>query len=290
MYDLRVKNQKEAALQEINENSNVKILFLRKIFNLFTLCKNILKVLSICNEEEECYKKSVIKEQLTEIIHSNIFDDSYIDDLIHWKENFRLALNTNNNFDRSFILDIQEKLIEFTKKIIEKSRYYHEILPFFLSNRCQRERIQNEIDFYYKRLIIEEKKYSLRNLRYLMVINKNSGIKIFDKALKPIKFDTHLISGFLTAIQCFGMKLSFMDTHINELIYNNIRIHVETGNFIRVALILDRKPSNYLIDMTRVFINKFENDFHEHFLSWKGNVGVFRPASEIVNEVFNPYN
>ena len=134
-----VKNNQEnrTTLQESHENNNLKLIILRNVFNSFTICKKLLKLLSYCNEKEEFFEKEIIRNGLEKIFNSNDLDISFIEDIIHWKENFRLLINTKDDFERCAILKLQDKMLSFMKKVIEKLLHYNEMVTYLSLNENQ---------------------------------------------------------------------------------------------------------------------------------------------------------
>jgi len=133
-----------------------------------------------------------------------------------------------------------------------------------------------------------EKKYSKRILVYLLIWLTDSGITLYQYSFAEKALDPDLISGFLTAVQSFGMELTAdKEAGIEKLAYKNFEIEMNVGDRIRAALFLTGKSTNYLIKSTVQLINKFEQTYEAGLQDWRGDVSQFENASEIVKKVFD---
>ena len=169
-------------------------------------------------------------------------------------------------------------LVEF-RNLIED---FEKILAF--GDQAQKLRVKDK-----RNLELLQKYNDLQNIDHLMVIH-DSGISIYNYSFAEKHFDPQLISGFLTAI------LSFQDSSIIrknstsqtgfELSYANFIILLNSGDFVKVALILDKKPSNSLRISLAEFISKFENKFKDSLINYKGDIKEFKNANELVEEIF----
>ena len=80
------------------------------------------------------------------------------------------------------------------------------------------------------------------NIEYILVLYKGTGMCIFFKAINPKKIKIDLISGFLSAVNTFGKEMESQET-LNEITYGDKMLLLSDGEFIRVALVLNKKAS-----------------------------------------------
>jgi len=148
----------------------------------------------------------------------------------------------------------------------------------------QKIRVKNK-----KQYELYQKYRDLQNLAHLMVISE-SGIAIYNYSFAEKYFDPQLISGFLTAILSFqGSSMIKDNTQYEsgfELSYANFIILLNTGKKVKVALILDRKPSNSLRLSLSDFISSFENRYKNELDNFRGDMKLFNKTSDLVEEVF----
>ncbi|NHI91248.1 MAG: hypothetical protein EAX96_02010 [Candidatus Lokiarchaeota archaeon] len=135
-----------------------------------------------------------------------------------------------------------------------------------------------------------EKKYVINILQYIMVIAKGVGLSIYQFDFTTgSEVDPDLISGFLTAIQDFGMEISRgEDTLMKKLAYKNFQIELDDGEYTKVALILKGEPIEFIMKRLKSFIVEFEGMFKENLgENFMGNVQVFKDAETLVKKNFS---
>ncbi len=132
-----------------------------------------------------------------------------------------------------------------------------------------------------------EKKYSKRILIYLLIIDSNSGITLYEHGFADKDLDPDLVSGFLTAVQSFGVELtSDQEAGMKKLAYKNFEIEMNVGDRIRAALFLIGESTKYLIKAVVELINKFEQTYEDALKDWHGDITQFENASGIVKKIF----
>ncbi len=127
-----------------------------------------------------------------------------------------------------------------------------------------------------------EKRYSKLILNYLLIIDNNSGITLFQHSFSEKSLDPDLLSGFLTAIQDFGAELASKTTSMKKLEYKNFEIELRRSQKFNVALILAGTSTKYLKNNLLKFIDSFERTYKESFETWKGDISEFKDAINLV--------
>jgi len=127
-----------------------------------------------------------------------------------------------------------------------------------------------------------EKRYSKNIQRYLIVIEKTSGVAIFRHSFTEQKIDSDLISGFLTAIQSFGAELTTKEASMKKLAYKDFEIELNMGRYVWVALILAGPISKLIIHNLAQFNDSFEQTYEEALRGWYGDVSKFADATQLV--------
>ncbi|MFX1308020.1 MAG: hypothetical protein ACFFDG_14530, partial [Promethearchaeota archaeon] len=130
-----------------------------------------------------------------------------------------------------------------------------------------------------------------RNIRLLMIIEKDSGVPIYSTQISEIPLDPILISGFLQAITSFGSSLKFSkekdhEKNLNELSFYHFRIIVEQENYINIALLLLRTPSQTLKQNLRSFVEELNFSLRKMFEDWQGEVLDNKLIEPFVNKYF----
>ncbi|MGQ4876692.1 MAG: hypothetical protein ACP6IY_21705, partial [Promethearchaeia archaeon] len=129
------------------------------------------------------------------------------------------------------------------------------------------------------------------NIEYFLIIHKISGLAIIQRELGQITFDGDLIGGFLQAISTFKYELKGERATLDKkesilLDYQDYKILIQDGQFIRVALILGAVPSDNLKKQLAEFIIKFEEKYREPLEKFTGDLIPFRDYMELLNKIF----
>lgn len=131
-----------------------------------------------------------------------------------------------------------------------------------------------------------EKTYGMGILSYLLILDKKSGLTFFEKNLGDLHINPDLVGGFLHALQSFGTEISEAETSMKTLTYENYQFQIETGKYVRAALILRGAPNDFVITRLQEFLKQFEKNFEEDIKIFIGNTQVFDPANSIFSVIF----
>ncbi|HUX98244.1 MAG TPA: hypothetical protein VMV49_01705 [Candidatus Deferrimicrobium sp.] len=131
-----------------------------------------------------------------------------------------------------------------------------------------------------------EKKYTNSILQCLMLIEKESGVCLFEYNFTDSILNASIIGGFLTAIQDIGSEISKDATSMTKLAYKNFEIVLEEQEKVRGALFLRGSPTEDMIKNLKLFISKFEQQFKREIEHWKGNIFNTDLAKDLVTQIF----
>ncbi|MCK4287205.1 MAG: hypothetical protein KAX18_13430, partial [Candidatus Lokiarchaeota archaeon] len=107
------------------------------------------------------------------------------------------------------------------------------------------------------------------NLEHILVLYKGTGTCVYFKSFGSEEIDPELISGFISAICSFGKDLVCQE-ELNEINYGDKMLLLSDGEYIRVALVLSKKPSIILRKNLMEFINEFEKTYNNELPNWRG--------------------
>ena len=136
----------------------------------------------------------------------------------------------------------------------------------------------------------------LLKISHVMIIHKDIGIALYSKQISYQEIDSDLISGFLHAISQFRSELKkdkeSMEPIIGksmEMDYYDSKIVITDGKNIRVALILDKAPTEQLKEGQLAFTNQFEVKYGSilDVDTFDGDVSRFKDADELIETYFN---
>ncbi len=132
----------------------------------------------------------------------------------------------------------------------------------------------------------------LVNISYIMIIHKEVGVSIFNKQIAMEGIDSDLISGFLQAISHFrqefqkGAKKEQISKGF-EMDYYDFKIIITDGVFARVALVLDKSPSDQLKENQSSFTNEFEFKFRAKLEQFDGDLSPYKETDQLIEKYFN---
>ncbi len=130
----------------------------------------------------------------------------------------------------------------------------------------------------------------LLRISYIMIINKEVGVSIYNRQISLEEIDSDLISGFLQAISQFRREIMKGTETISkgfEMDYYDFKIVINDGDYVRVALILDGSPSEKLKENQLLFTEHFERRFETGLKSFSGDITPFREADDLIERYFN---
>ncbi|GAB4319276.1 MAG: hypothetical protein Kow0069_22800 [Promethearchaeota archaeon] len=125
------------------------------------------------------------------------------------------------------------------------------------------------------------------NLLHVLVIYKATGTCIYFKSFAAEEINPDLISGFLQAVHSFGSELKGVTEALDEMKYGENTLLMNDGETVRTTLVLSKPPSQNLRATLSRFTLAFEDRYREHLADWKGQLGVFKGADDLVDELLN---
>jgi len=131
-----------------------------------------------------------------------------------------------------------------------------------------------------------EKVYGLSVMSYLIIIDKKSGLTLFEKNLGDLRINPDLVGGFLHALQSFGLEIDRQETSMRTLTYENFQFQIETGAYVRAALILRGSPNDYIIAHLKEFVGQFESNFKDQIRMFTGNMEAFQSVNALFDAIF----
>jgi hypothetical protein len=139
-----------------------------------------------------------------------------------------------------------------------------------------------ELDSYERHLQVEReiiwRKFSeVLNIRHILVIDKESGLKLLSYSVLGVNLDADLLSGFIQANITFSEseKVSsngseYMENRqFYEFQYQDFNILLKDGDVIRLCLILDHKASDNMRGDVQQLLQEFEEFFSEEIIKFK---------------------
>ncbi len=126
------------------------------------------------------------------------------------------------------------------------------------------------------------------------ILESDSGVKLLYKSFLKIKTDEDIVSGFLTAFNQFSMtefqqSLESIEmaglkwVYIMESEYSLLFVAADTKN-IKTEILIGRLQA-----IRKAFIDKFKGLYKKRGKSWDGNINVFLPFLEVIEDYYNQW-
>ena len=287
-----IKNLINLAIKYSAKISTTMDAITSKIYNAFEFAQRLSELNNLCLE------KAPIDDILLVLKELNIKSDSYFTGLKVTQIFSSMFNNWINQLDkikeeeiweRTYI-NLQYDILSWMDAIIILSETNSKT---YFENPDADEQTKKNIEAgnsqLRQQLSTMNKEYSRNILFALMLINKVSGLSMYNHNFKPEKgLDSDLIGGFLTAIQSFGMELGAeaKETGMQKLSYQHFEIGLQEGKYTMAALITSGMPNQLTIKRQKEILIKFEKEFEVNLENFVGDVSPFKDAEKLVNEIF----
>ncbi len=147
-----------------------------------------------------------------------------------------------------------------------------------------------------KREVIWHKFLDILSIKYIVIIEKESGLTFINYAVSDVEIDTNLLSGFIQANIIFSETGNIakkkaninLENHVYEFQYENFNILLKNGDYIRICLILDEKASDHLRSQMFQFLYQFEIQFENELINFQKNGAV--NTSEMIDFLVKSFN
>ncbi len=124
------------------------------------------------------------------------------------------------------------------------------------------------------------------NLNHLMVLEKRTGMNIFNKFFAGKNIDPVLLSGFLTAIRAFGMELMDAEEHSRamRLEYEKMKLIITTFQNICLIIIVNETPSSDFIKALKFLSEEIERKFSQSLQNFSGEMSAFEGIANLIEK------
>lgn len=133
---------------------------------------------------------------------------------------------------------------------------------------------------------IYNKYMDVLNLDYFIVIEKKTGLNIYQQILATKNIDASLITGFLEAIRTFGIELTGAGEHSQtiKLEYQQSKIIMSEFKDFRILLIMKENPSQDFLDSIEALSYDIDNIHGEEIGNFKGDISSFQDIKNLLDK------
>ncbi|MFW9968886.1 MAG: hypothetical protein ACFFDF_01715 [Candidatus Odinarchaeota archaeon] len=124
------------------------------------------------------------------------------------------------------------------------------------------------------------------NLEYFIIIQKRTGLNIYEQILASKSIDATLITGFLEAIRNFGIELTSADEQSQtiKLEYQNSKVIMSEFKSFRILLIMKENPSHDFLESIKKLSYDIDNQYGKQIENFKGNISAFTEIRNLLDQ------
>ncbi|MHA1821459.1 MAG: hypothetical protein ACTSU2_01855 [Promethearchaeota archaeon] len=116
------------------------------------------------------------------------------------------------------------------------------------------------------------------------IIEKDSGICIFEQNFKELKVNSDLISGFLVAMLNFGKEIA--DNDIKSINFQELKIFYSIQNkFLLIIAVKEDTDPKDVDDFLQLISEKFDKEYVPKLEKWDGNTDIFLPFGDYIESL-----
>ena len=133
---------------------------------------------------------------------------------------------------------------------------------------------------------IYNKYMDVLNLDYFIIIEKKTGLNIYEQVLASKTIDASLITGFLDAIRTFGIELTGANEQSQaiKLEYQDSKIIMSEYKNFRIMLIMKEHPSQAFLESIKALSYDIDNKYGETIAKFDGNISKFIGIKELLDQ------
>ncbi len=135
---------------------------------------------------------------------------------------------------------------------------------------------------------LHNKFVDILSLNYLLVVDKKTGLNVYEQFFAGKMIDASLISGFFEAIRNFGIELTgtYTQSQTVKLEFQESKILMSEFRDFRIILVMTENPSeDFLTSITKLSYD-IEENFGELLREFKGDTTKFRDINKLVEKNF----
>ncbi|MBY8991872.1 MAG: hypothetical protein KGD58_14105 [Candidatus Lokiarchaeota archaeon] len=132
---------------------------------------------------------------------------------------------------------------------------------------------------------IYNKYMDVLNLDYFIIIEKNTGLNIYEQLLAGKDIDASLITGFLEAIRNFGIELTGANEQSQtiKLEYLESKIIMSEFKDFRILLIMKDNPSQDFLDSIKSLSYDIDGEYGEDLANFTGEISKFSGIKNLLD-------
>ena len=254
------------------------------IFNGFEFSSRLTELFAFCNDMESIDYVLILLKELKMKSQSYFADLKLTESINEWFNSLE-QFQGKEIFARTFI-NLQYDILNWMESVITFAETNAKIYYESAIDKYTQDEVSGGIFKLKHELHLLAVEYFKKILYSLMVIHSNTGLTLFTHNFVTETIDSDLLSGFLTAIQGFGMEVTKQETKMKRLSYEHFEIELTDGEMTVAALITSGLPNDLTSERLKNLVQHFETHFKPALESFAGNVSQFNTTEQLIQEIF----
>ncbi|NHI92866.1 MAG: hypothetical protein EAX96_10225 [Candidatus Lokiarchaeota archaeon] len=259
-----------------------------KIMKISICSKKFYDLFDLCEQNWELVEIIIFLDELIKNLERDFPSIEFINLLKVTRKNLRFSRNKNYKINHNRALDLEYIILFCLNELIKTAKNDLELFEETFSDNLNQIKVLKTI---YQQLsdqyILKEEIYSRKILILLVIIEKLSGLTMFQHFFSNYKLEANLVTGLLHAIKDFGEELSQSKSKINKISFKYFEIDMIEGRKNAIISIISRgKTTDMMITRLKKFLNYFEKTFSDDLKKWNKNSKIFDKISDHINEIF----
>jgi len=256
----------------------------KMIFNGFEFSSRLSELFNLCETQESLDEILLLLKEL-QIKSESYFQDTKLTEALITRYNELEQIKDKEIYNRTY-LNLQFEVQVWLGAVITFAETNAKIYYESPIDQFTRSEIEMGIFKLKDELNRMAKNYFRKILFTLILIHSFTGLSLYTYNFSEKDLDSDLISGFLTAIQNFGMEVSKEKTRMKRISYEAFEIELIDGEFTVAALTTLSIPNQLTSLALQRFLHRFEAKFKSQLKDFTGNVSQFQSADELIKEIF----
>jgi predicted transcriptional regulator len=259
----------------------------QKVLSIFEITNRIIQLFAYCEDLWIISEILIVLNEIKSRLNRILPDLEIIDQISHWVDNLQSKFNVGDSIRTAESIALQTSIQAWLNQLIRLAQSN-------LDNFSETFKEQDAQIKHFKSLLSDLKtkyqeiigKIIEKILIHMIIIDKATGLCLYDMHFQELAADSDLMSGFLTAIQQFGKELSQETTSVKKIEYHGFEINLEDGNLTRAALVLKGSGPEILRKNLGTFIKEYEHVYGSQIENFKGDVSVFKECKDLIEKYF----
>ncbi len=258
-----------------------------KINSIYIIMDDLIRLFGYCEDEKNTIQEKVsLLNKITVRISDRYKEMKIYKDITSWNEKISSDLKSEVTLDENTKINLEFEILQWVTQFNNLKNGDIQLYQKFVDKSPSKSEILRKSDQLTKTILELERQYSLNILKLVLIIYKTTGVELFSHQFIDLELDSDILSGVLTALQAISLDITKVEKPMRKMEYHGLMICFETGKYIRVALMLSGKVTDYLTNALQKLMIAFEEKYQKELPTWTAEVGIFSDFEQELEPIF----